>query len=208
MNIEFIKINKSFGEVHANADISLNVQGGQIFGVLGENGAGKSTLMKILSGYIQPDSGEIILDGEVLLPTVNNVQNFYSGGFTPEMIIIGIGQSIALIPGTSRSGITTLTGMALGLEKYSAFQFSFIIGIPALLGSGIYEITKTYLETTDPSLVTASLSIVKMLPTILLTFAVGYVALLLVSKFKKKKWLTIFGVYRIIVGILILIFAI
>ena len=55
-----------------------------------------------------------------------------------KMIIIGIGQTLALIPGTSRSGITTLTGMLLGLEKYSAFQFSFIIGIPALLGSGIY----------------------------------------------------------------------
>lgn len=65
MKIKFNGINKSFGEVHANADISLNVQGGQIFGVLGENGAGKSTLMKVLSGYIEPDSGEIILDGVV-----------------------------------------------------------------------------------------------------------------------------------------------
>lgn len=65
MKIEFIKINKSFGKVHANADISLNVHGGQIFGILGENGAGKSTLMKVLSGYIQPDSGVIVLDGEV-----------------------------------------------------------------------------------------------------------------------------------------------
>ena len=65
MKIEFIKINKSFGKVHANADISLDVHGGQIFGILGENGAGKSTLMKVLSGYIQPDSGVIVLDGEV-----------------------------------------------------------------------------------------------------------------------------------------------
>jgi undecaprenyl-diphosphatase len=125
-----------------------------------------------------------------------------------KMVIIGIGQTIALIPGTSRSGITTLTGMMLGLEKYSAFQFSFIIGIPALLGSGIYEIVKTYLETTDPSFLTASLSIVKMLPIILLTFIVGYGSLFLVNKFKKKKWLTIFGIYRIIIGILILLFAI
>ncbi|MDD3475193.1 MAG: undecaprenyl-diphosphate phosphatase [Candidatus Dojkabacteria bacterium] len=125
-----------------------------------------------------------------------------------KMIVIGLGQTLALIPGTSRSGITTLTGMMLGLEKYSAFQFSFIIGIPALLGSGLYEIVKTYLETTDPSLLTASLSVVKMLPTILLTFVVGYISLLLVSKFKKKKWLTVFGVYRIIVGIIILLFAI
>ena len=125
-----------------------------------------------------------------------------------KMVIIGIGQTLALIPGTSRSGITTLTGMALGLEKYSAFQFSFIIGIPALLGSCLYEIVKTYLSTTDPSLLTASLSVVKMFPTILLTFVIGYGSLFLVSKFKKKKWLTVFGIYRIIIGILILLFTI
>ncbi len=65
MDIEFSEINKSFGQVHANADISLKIPGGEIFGILGENGAGKSTLMKVLSGYINPDSGEISLGGEV-----------------------------------------------------------------------------------------------------------------------------------------------
>jgi len=64
MNVGLTQINKHFGEVHANADISLEIQAGVIFGILGENGAGKSTLMKILSGFIQPDSGNIILDGE------------------------------------------------------------------------------------------------------------------------------------------------
>ena len=62
MKIGFNQINKHFGEVHANADIILDIQGGIIFGILGENGAGKSTMMKILSGFIQPDSGEIHLD--------------------------------------------------------------------------------------------------------------------------------------------------
>ncbi len=66
MNLSFNQINKHFGEVHANADINLAIQGGMIFGILGENGAGKSTLMKILSGFIQPDSGEIRLDGKVV----------------------------------------------------------------------------------------------------------------------------------------------
>jgi len=122
-----------------------------------------------------------------------------------KMFVIGIGQTLALIPGTSRSGITTLTGMILGIEKYSAFKFSFILGVPVLLGSSIYEITKTYLETTEPSLLTASIAVVKMLPVIVLTFAVGYITLLIVEKFKKKRWLTVFGVYRIITGILILI---
>jgi general nucleoside transport system ATP-binding protein len=66
MKIGFNQINKHFGEVHANADITLEVQSGMIFGILGENGAGKSTLMKILSGFIQPDSGEIVLDEKVV----------------------------------------------------------------------------------------------------------------------------------------------
>ena len=64
MNIEFKKINKHFGAVHANVDIDFSINSGTIYGILGENGAGKSTLMKILSGFIQPDSGEILLDGQ------------------------------------------------------------------------------------------------------------------------------------------------
>jgi undecaprenyl-diphosphatase len=125
-----------------------------------------------------------------------------------QMLAIGAGQTLALIPGTSRSGVTTLTGMFLGLEKYSAFKFSFILGIPILLGSSLYELIKGYLSSTDPTLLTASLSVVKIAPFVLITFVIGYLALLLVSKFKKKMWLTVFGVYRIVVGILILVLAI
>lgn len=66
MNVEFKNINKHFGPVHANVDINLSIKSGSIFGILGENGAGKSTLMKVLSGFIQPDSGEILLDGKVV----------------------------------------------------------------------------------------------------------------------------------------------
>jgi len=63
MQVELRNIHKHFGKVHANAGINLITQSGSIQGILGENGAGKSTLMKILSGYVQPDSGEILLDG-------------------------------------------------------------------------------------------------------------------------------------------------
>lgn len=66
MKVGFQEINKHFGEVHANADITLEIQAGVIFGILGENGAGKSTLMKILSGFIQPDSGQLSLDDEIV----------------------------------------------------------------------------------------------------------------------------------------------
>jgi ABC-type uncharacterized transport system ATPase subunit len=65
MNVELKNIHKHFGKVHANKGININIPSGTIQGILGENGAGKSTLMKILSGFIQADSGsEIILDGK------------------------------------------------------------------------------------------------------------------------------------------------
>ena len=64
MDVELRNIQKTFGKVHANDDISLIVKSGEIQGILGENGAGKSTLMKVLSGFIQADSGTILLGGK------------------------------------------------------------------------------------------------------------------------------------------------
>ena len=62
MHLKIREIFKYYGSVHANDGISLEIQPGTILGVLGENGAGKSTLMKILSGEIEKDSGEIWID--------------------------------------------------------------------------------------------------------------------------------------------------
>jgi simple sugar transport system ATP-binding protein len=64
MKVELRDIHKRFGSVHANDGVSLCIEPGTIYGLLGENGAGKSTLMKILSGFISADSGEILLDGK------------------------------------------------------------------------------------------------------------------------------------------------
>jgi simple sugar transport system ATP-binding protein len=61
MKIELKNLCKTFGKVRANDDISLTVQAGTIHGILGENGAGKSTLVKILTGYLRRDQGEIFL---------------------------------------------------------------------------------------------------------------------------------------------------
>jgi ABC-type uncharacterized transport system ATPase subunit len=64
MKVELRGIHKYFGNNHANNDITLTIPSGTIQGILGENGAGKSTLMKILSGFIHADQGEILLDGK------------------------------------------------------------------------------------------------------------------------------------------------
>lgn len=65
--IEMRHIVKQFGNFRANDDINLTLKKGEILALLGENGAGKSTLMNILSGLLQPTSGDIYVNGKKLL---------------------------------------------------------------------------------------------------------------------------------------------
>jgi ABC-type uncharacterized transport system ATPase subunit len=67
MNVELRDIHKTFGTVHANDGITMTVPAGTIQGILGENGAGKSTLMKVLSGFIRADKGQVMLDGRPVI---------------------------------------------------------------------------------------------------------------------------------------------
>lgn len=76
------KITKKFGPIVALDDVSLSVSKGQILGLLGQNGAGKSTLLNILSGYLPPSSGRILInDSDMLL---NPIQAKASIGYLPE----------------------------------------------------------------------------------------------------------------------------
>ena len=63
--LEMRNISKSFGGVHALRDVSLGCTPGTVHALVGENGAGKSTLIKILSGALSADSGEIFFKGEL-----------------------------------------------------------------------------------------------------------------------------------------------
>ena len=62
--LELKHVFKSFGEVQALEDINFQLGRNEIVGLLGDNGAGKSTLIKIITGYHQPTSGEILFNGK------------------------------------------------------------------------------------------------------------------------------------------------
>lgn len=121
-----------------------------------------------------------------------------------QTIIIGFAQVIALIPGTSRSGITTIAGMLAGLEKYLALRFSLILSIPVLSGTFLLVLRENPIKETI--LFTGVPSVIEGFAIIFLsTLLFGLATLFLLRKIQKKNWLKIFGIYRIILGILLLI---
>jgi undecaprenyl-diphosphatase len=114
-----------------------------------------------------------------------------------DALLIGLAQCVALIPGSSRSGTTITAGLFLGLNRETAAKFSFLIGIPAIFGSGLYEFYSEF----------KFLSGDMMLPLIIATIfsaITGYFAIDFLLKYLKKHTTNVFILYRIVAGIVIL----
>lgn len=82
MSIETRNISKLFGKQRALDQVSISVGKGELVGFLGPNGAGKSTLMKIVTGYLSPDKGEILINGKPV--TSENLEYKKDIGYLPE----------------------------------------------------------------------------------------------------------------------------
>jgi rhamnose transport system ATP-binding protein len=102
--LELVEITKSYAGVRALRGASLALRKGEVHALVGENGAGKSTLIKVVTGAIEPDSGEMLLDGEPV--THNSPRRARSLG------IAAIYQQPALFP-----DLTVAENLALGVER-------------------------------------------------------------------------------------------
>lgn len=113
-----------------------------------------------------------------------------------DAILIGLAQAVALIPGTSRSGITITTGLLLGLSRTTAARFSFLMSVPIILGAVVYKF---------PDLLEGEIRVYEILG-ILASAISGYLAIAGLMKFINKVSYKVFFWYRIILAVIVFIF--
>ena len=117
-----------------------------------------------------------------------------------DALVIGAFQVLSLIPGTSRSGSTILGGMLTGVSRVASAEFSFFMAIPVMLGASLLKIAKFALSGVS---VTA-FEIALLLIGIIVSYLVSLVAIRFLMDFVKKHSFSVFGVYRIVLGAIIL----
>lgn len=115
-----------------------------------------------------------------------------------QALVIGIAQAVALIPGTSRSGITMTAAMLLGLDKVSAARFSFLLSIPIIVLSGGYQTTKLLSEP-------AHYDIGGILLGVVLSFVSALVCIHYFLKIISRMGMLPFVIYRLLLGVGLLV---
>ncbi len=115
-------------------------------------------------------------------------------------VLIGFAQSIALIPGVSRSGATISAGLFLGLERAAAARFSFLLAIPAVVLSGFFQLYKILSgnETVQEPLINVAVAT-------LVAFIVGYAVIAWFLRYLSSNSFAIFVGYRLVLGTGVLI---
>jgi undecaprenyl-diphosphatase len=113
-------------------------------------------------------------------------------------IYVGLAQAFALIPGTSRSGITMTIGLVEGMNRATAARFAFLLGIPAIMAAGaasIYEIIS------NPAISIGSFELTLGFFSALIS---GYLAIHFLIKFLQKYSLSVFVLYRLVLGLILI----
>lgn len=124
-----------------------------------------------------------------LFPSVNKRSALY----------MGLAQGLALLPGISRSGSTLVCGLLVGVEKNEALDFSFLMSIPIIIASAVYESIKLF----TMQLTVNWLGIFIVMIT---SFVFGILSIKLMLKIVKKNKLYFFSIYLIVLSLIILFF--
>lgn len=121
--------------------------------------------------------------------------------FSPlKALLIGVVQSVAVIPGVSRSGSTLTAGLIGGIDRSKSAEYSFLIAIPAISGAVVLSVAKVFTESTQEAL-----HIAPLLVGFLASFISGYISIKFLMNLYKKHSLKGFAAYLIIVSTCILL---
>ncbi|MFT4124581.1 MAG: undecaprenyl-diphosphate phosphatase [Microbacteriaceae bacterium] len=126
----------------------------------------------------------------------------------PHAILYGLAQSLALIPGVSRSGGTTTMGRLLGYERPAATRFGFLLALPAVFGSGLYELYKAVTEPCTVGMTTCTPEVFDAGQTTVATIVagvVGFAVIAFLMRYIERHSFLPFVIYRVLVGALVLV---
>ncbi|MEY2951218.1 MAG: hypothetical protein RL622_295 [Actinomycetota bacterium] len=116
-------------------------------------------------------------------------------------ILYGAAQALALVPGVSRSGATIAMGRFLGYTREAALRYSFLLALPAVFGSGLYELKDALSSDSTPNVFT----IPETLVATGVAFVIGYIVIAWLLKFVSTKSFRPFIIYRVALGSVLLI---
>ena len=119
----------------------------------------------------------------------------------PHGIWYGLAQSLALMPGVSRSGATIAMGRLLGYSREAALRYSFLLALPAVFGSGLYELKGAISDNTGAEVYSLSQTFVATG----IAFVVGYAVIAWLLRYVTTKSFMPFIIYRIILGTTLLV---
>jgi undecaprenyl-diphosphatase len=114
-----------------------------------------------------------------------------------DALLVGLAQALALVPGVSRSGITLVAGMALGLRRDAAARFSFLLSVPAIGAAGVFELPKV--------LGAKGISASVLMVGLLVAAISGYLSIAWLLRFLRTHATTPFVIYRVALGVALLI---
>ena len=117
-------------------------------------------------------------------------------------MVIGLSQCLSLVPGTSRSGSTILGGILAGVSRGAAAEFSFFMAIPTMLGASGIKLLKFFLSGVD----FGAMDLLILLVGCIVSYVVSLLVIKGLMSYVRRHSFSAFGVYRIILGIVVLIY--